>query len=83
MKIEVLGPGCPRCFMTMHVVMQALKEMKLNAEVEHVSDLATIISYGVFYTPGLVINGKVKSMGRIPSLDEVKRALREEVRRKK
>ena len=67
MKIEVLGMGCAKCNKLEQEVREALKELDVEAEVKKVSDLDKISSYGVLMTPGLVINGKVYSSGKLPA----------------
>lgn len=73
MKIEVLGMGCARCDKLEQQVHEALKELSIEAEVEKVSDLNKISSYGVLMTPGLVINGKVFCSGKIPAMADLKK----------
>lgn len=77
MKITILGPGCPRCFEVERRTINALAQMTIAADVEKVSDIQKIISYRIMSTPGLVIDGKVKCAGRIPSVDEIKTWIRE------
>ncbi len=72
MKIEILGMGCARCKTLEQQVHQALKELNLEAQVEKVADLDKISSYGVLMTPGLVIDGKVRSSGTLPSMAKLK-----------
>lgn len=79
MEIKVLGPGCARCQAVEQNVMSALAEMGITAKVEKVKDLNEIASYGVAMTPGLVINGKVKTFGRIPDKAEIKSWIEEEL----
>jgi small redox-active disulfide protein 2 len=71
MNIKVLGSGCANCVRLEKRVVEVLDEMNLQADVEHVTDYKSIMSYGIMSTPGLVINGQVKSSGRIPSKDEI------------
>jgi small redox-active disulfide protein 2 len=78
MEIKILGPGCPRCHEVEKRTMNALAELNIAADVEKVSDIKKIMDYKIMGTPGLVINGKVKSAGRIPSLEDIKRFIREE-----
>lgn len=78
MKIEVLGPGCPRCREVEKRTKEVLSELGISAEVVHISDLKIITQYGVLFTPGLVINGKVKCYGRIPTKEEIAGFLKEE-----
>jgi small redox-active disulfide protein 2 len=72
MKIEILGMGCARCKTLEEQVRQALKELNVEAQVEKVADLDRISAYGVLMTPGLVINGKVRSSGTLPSMSNLK-----------
>jgi small redox-active disulfide protein 2 len=72
MGIKVLGPGCPKCGEVEKRVKLALAELNVAADVEKVTDIETMMSYGILATPGLVINGKVKCAGRIPRLEEIK-----------
>ncbi|TRZ89819.1 thioredoxin family protein [bacterium] len=72
MEIKILGPGCPRCHEVERRTINALVELNLAADVEKVTDIKKIMAYGILSTPGLVINGKVKSSGRIPRPEEIK-----------
>jgi small redox-active disulfide protein 2 len=72
MKIEILGMGCARCNTLEQQVRKALEELNVEAEVMKVADLDKISSYGVLMTPGLVINGKVLSSGKLPSMSTLK-----------
>ncbi|NVM56735.1 MAG: thioredoxin family protein [Desulfobacterales bacterium] len=71
MEIKVLGPGCPNCERLEHEVYKILGELNLGADVEHVRDLKEIASYGFVATPGLVINGKLVSTGKVPSKTQI------------
>jgi len=77
MEIKVLGPGCKRCQQTEQVVNQALQELGITANLDHVKDPIEISNYGVFGTPAVVINGEVKCVGKVPSKDEVKKWLQQ------
>lgn len=79
MEIRILGMGCPRCDELEKRTFNALAGLNVPADVEKVKDLKKISSFGVYVTPGLVINNKVKSSGRIPSLDEIKKWIKEEL----
>jgi small redox-active disulfide protein 2 len=72
MKIEILGMGCVKCNALEQQVREALKEMNIDGELTKVSDLDRISSYGVLMTPGLVINGKVYSSGKLPAMATLK-----------
>jgi len=75
MEIKVLGPGCPKCQQTEKVVKEAIAEAGISAEVEKVTDMMKIAGFGVFGTPAVVVNGEVKSVGKIPQKDEIKKWL--------
>jgi len=72
MEIKVLGPGCPKCQKTEQNVKDAVAETGVNATVKKVTDIMEIAGYGVFGTPAVIINGDVKSVGKIPSKEEIK-----------
>jgi small redox-active disulfide protein 2 len=67
MNIKVLGSGCSNCKKLEKNVLEALKAMSLEAEVEKVTDLKDIMSYNIMKTPALVIDGKVVLSGQVPS----------------
>lgn len=72
MKIEVLGMGCAKCDKLEQHVLEVLKQLNVDAELVKVSDFDRISSYGILMTPGLVINGKVYSSGKLPSMSALK-----------
>ncbi|KPK77494.1 MAG: hypothetical protein AMJ89_02305 [candidate division Zixibacteria bacterium SM23_73] len=78
MKIEVLGMGCSRCEKLEQDINSALAELGIEAEVAKVTDLNKISSYGVLMTPGLVINGKVYSSGKVPEMTKLKSWIEEQ-----
>ena len=71
MKIEVLGTGCAKCVTLEKVVKEAVAKSGKFAQVEKVEDIMKIMEYQVISTPGLVIDGKVVSTGKVLSVDEV------------
>ena len=71
MDIKVLGPGCPKCQQTEKVVKEAVAEAGVNAQIEKVTDTMEIAGYGVFGTPAVVVDGDVKSVGKIPKKQDV------------
>jgi small redox-active disulfide protein 2 len=77
MEIKVLGPGCPKCGEVEKRVKNILVELSIAADVEKITDIKTMMSYGILGTPGLVINGKVKCAGRIPRPEEIKAWIQE------
>ena len=72
MEIKILGPGCPKCKQTEDLVKAVVAETGVDANVEKVSDLMKIAGYGVFGTPAVVVDGEVKSVGKIPTKEEIK-----------
>ena len=72
MEIKILGSGCAKCNQLETLIKVAVAETGSNATIEHVTDFKKIASYGVFGTPSLVIDGVVKSVGKIPKKDEIK-----------
>jgi small redox-active disulfide protein 2 len=72
MEIKILGPGCARCHELEKRVRRAVDELGMAAEIQKVSDLRAIAAAGIMSTPGLVIDGRVKASGRIPSLEDIK-----------
>ena len=76
MKIEILGTGCPKCKATEKVVRKAVEELGKDVEVVKVEDLQEIVDRGVMMTPAIVVDGEVKIVGHIPSIDEVKKIIK-------
>ncbi len=72
MEIKILGPGCPKCKQTEELVKAVVAETGVDAKVEKVSDLMKIAGYGVFGTPAVVVNEEVKSVGKVPTKEEIK-----------
>jgi small redox-active disulfide protein 2 len=75
MKIQILGPGCAKCTKLAETAVTAAEELGIEYEIEKVSDVNEIMTFGVMMTPGLVVNGEVKSVGKVPSLSEMKNML--------
>jgi small redox-active disulfide protein 2 len=76
MKIQVLGPGCPNCKQLYNNTMTAVAETDLDADVEKVEDISAIMKYGIMSTPALVIDGVVKSSGRVLPVGEIKKLIK-------
>jgi small redox-active disulfide protein 2 len=74
-KIQVLGPGCPKCIELAKRTDEAAKASGLDYELEKVSELKQIMSFGVLMTPALVVDGQVKLVGQVPSVDEIKKLI--------
>jgi len=77
-KIQILGPGCPKCKKLTEESEKAAKELGLEYEIEKVSDVKEIMKFGVFSTPALVVDGKVKSVGKILDARQIKDILEKE-----
>jgi small redox-active disulfide protein 2 len=69
--IKVLGPGCNNCHLVEENAKAAAAQLGLQAEIDHVTDRAEYPKYGLLFTPGLVIDGKLVSGGRIPSVADI------------
>ncbi|MDF7807484.1 thioredoxin family protein [Pontiellaceae bacterium B12219] len=75
MKIQVLGTGCPKCKKTAEAAEAAVKELGIEVEIEKVTDLNEIMKFGVMLTPALAVDGEVKVVGKVPSVDDIKKML--------
>lgn len=75
MIIKVLGTGCANCKKLEVHVKEAIKQLGIEAVVEKVENLQDIMAYGVMKTPALVVNEQVKVMGRVPSIEDIKKYL--------
>lgn len=75
MKIQIAGPGCPKCQMTEKNVRAACEQMHLDIEITHLFDLKEYAKYGVMLIPSVIVDGKVISSGKVPSLEELKKTL--------
>jgi small redox-active disulfide protein 2 len=71
MEIKVLGPGCPRCGQTEKIVKEVVAEAGVEATVEKITDVMQIMSYRVMSTPAVVVDGQVKSAGKVPKKEEI------------
>ncbi len=76
MKIQVLGPGCAKCRQLAVNAQKAVAELGVDATVEKVEDLQEMMKFRVLSTPALVVDGSVKSLGRVLSPDAIKELLR-------
>ena len=75
MKIQILGAGCQNCVRLAKNAEDAVKAKGIECEVEKVTDIKQIMSYGIMQTPALVIDGSVKSVGKMLSVEEIKKLL--------
>ena len=72
MEIKVLGSGCANCKKLLENVQVSVKELDVTAEIKYVTDYIEIVNTGLLRTPGLIINNKIVSSGRVPNVEEVK-----------
>ncbi len=75
MKIQILGTGCMKCEKLEANAKAAIKEKGGAYEVEKISDIKKIMDFGVMLTPALAIDGQVKSVGKVLSVEEIKKLL--------
>jgi small redox-active disulfide protein 2 len=74
-KLQILGTGCSKCKRLTEQVEQAANELGIEHQIEKVTDIEQIISFGVMMTPALAVDGQVKVAGNIPSIEELKRLI--------
>ncbi len=75
MKIQIAGPGCPRCQATEKNVFNACAALDLAADISHVYDVREFANLGVRMTPAVIVDGKVAISGRVPTVEELKKIL--------
>ena len=73
--IHILGTGCAKCAKLQELTAQAVSELGLDCEIKKITDLKSIMLFGVMTTPALVVDSKVKAAGRVPSVEEIKALL--------
>ena len=77
MKIQILGTGCPKCKQVEVNAREAVKNLGINAVIEKVTDIDQIIDFGITVTPALAVDGDVKFSGKIPSVEEIEKLLKQ------
>lgn len=75
-EIKILGTGCAKCNKLQELAETAAKELGLEYTIEKVKDINSIMNYGVMVTPALVVDGKVKVAGKVPSIEEIKKMVK-------
>jgi small redox-active disulfide protein 2 len=75
MKIQILGTGCAKCMKLTENAEKAAKEKGIDFQIEKVTDINKIMDFGVMITPSLAIDGEVKSVGKVLSVEEIKKLL--------
>lgn len=74
-KLQILGTGCSKCKTLTEQTEKAAKSIGLEYVLEKVTDIEKIVAFGVMATPALAVDGIVKSVGRVPGFEEIKRIL--------
>lgn len=74
-KIQILGPDCPNCKKLAEIAETAARELGIDYEMEKVTDINSIMGFGVVITPALVVDGHVKVYGKVPEKEEIKKML--------
>ncbi|MCR4431210.1 MAG: thioredoxin family protein [Tepidanaerobacteraceae bacterium] len=77
MDIKILGTGCPKCKALEKNTREALQDLGISANIEKVTEINKIMEYDIMFTPGLVIDGEVKSSGKVLDKEEIKKLLAE------
>jgi small redox-active disulfide protein 2 len=75
-KIQILGTGCPKCKALSQNAETAAKELGLEYALEKVTDIKEIMKFGVMMTPALVVDGQVKTVGKLLNVQEIKEMLK-------
>ena len=74
-KIQILGTGCQKCKKLAENAEAAAKELGIEYELEKITDINEIMAFGVMLTPALVVDGEVKAVGKVPSVEDIKAML--------
>lgn len=77
MKIQVFGSGCPTCKNLYELVKKAVSELQLNEEVECITDIQKMMEMELMSSPVLVIDGKPVSTGSVPSIEKIKKIIKD------
>ena len=75
MKFQVMGPGCAKCNQVAENAESAAAEMGVDYEIVKISDFNEMMTFGVMMTPALAIDGEVKCVGKVPTVEEIKAML--------
>ena len=74
-KLQILGPGCPKCQKLAEAAEAAAKAMGVEYTIEKVTNINEIMKFGVMMTPALVVDGQVKVVGKVPDIEDIKKML--------
>ena len=77
-KIQILGPGCPKCQKLTEDAEKAAKELGIDYEIEKIKDIKEMVKFGVMVTPVLAVDGKAKSVGKALTVEQIKKILSED-----
>lgn len=75
-KIEILGPGCPKCNALAENVRKALQEINQTAEVVKITGIKEMVAKGIMFTPGLLMDGKIVSQGKALNVEQIKELIK-------
>lgn len=75
-KLQILGTGCPKCRTLAENTDAAARALGIDYELEKVTDIVQIMKFGVMLTPALAVDGKVKTFGKVLSVEEIKQLIR-------
>jgi len=78
-KIQILGTGCPKCKALAENAKAAAEAIQPDCKIEKITDISEIMDFGVMMTPALVIDGEVKSVGKVPSVEQIKQMLQSKI----
>lgn len=74
-RVQILGTGCAKCKTLAENTRKAIEEAGIEAEIEKVEDIKEIMKFNIMITPGLAIDGEVKSAGKVLSTEDIKKLL--------
>ena len=74
-KIQILGTGCPKCKKLAENAEAAAKDLGMQYELQKITEITEIMKFGVMITPALVVDGQVKVVGKVPSIEEIKKMI--------
>ena len=71
-RIQVYGPGCPKCERLAELASKAAGALGIEFELEKITDINRITAAGVMMTPALAVDGEIKIVGKVPDIEEIK-----------
>lgn len=79
MKVQVYGTGCAKCKALEKTATKSIEDLGVNVEVEKIEDMDKILEVGLLSVPGFSVDGEMKSMGRVPSAEEIKKWIKDKM----